>query len=241
MLSRTSILTSAALFTVLPCVLATAKRGIAWPYFEQQGVSDVFSPSAISWVYDYETYTPRPQGSNYGGLQWFCMQGKRDAPSSPIASLASNCAQAGEYVMGFNEPDNYNADGSGIDPATAVQLWRQYFEPLRAQGKKLVAPGVTSSTENGKGLSWLDAFVGLCQGCHFDAFAFHPYAQDAAAVQGSIDYVASKYSPLWVSLLSFSPFLSSLFPLTHSPRRSPSSAVTTRRRTRPAAPTSSAA
>lgn len=66
--------------------------------------------------------------------------------------------------------------------------WRQYFEPLRAQGKKLVAPAITSSNNQGQGLSWLDQFIDACSGCHFDAYAFRPYASDAAAVKGSVDY-----------------------------------------------------
>lgn len=66
--------------------------------------------------------------------------------------------------------------------------WKQYFEPLRSQGKKLVAPAITSSSNQGQGLSWLDEFVAACNGCHFDAYAFHPYAPDANAVKGSVDY-----------------------------------------------------
>ena len=66
--------------------------------------------------------------------------------------------------------------------------WKQYFEPLRSQGKKLVAPAITSSSNQGQGLSWLDQFIEACSGCHFDAYAFHPYAPDAAAVKGSVDY-----------------------------------------------------
>lgn len=79
--------------------------------------------------------------------------------------------------------------------------WHRFYEPLRSQGKKLVAPAITSSSNQGQGLSWLDQFVAACSGCHFDAFAFHPYAPDAAAVKGSIDYFVT-YKGTAVPMLS---------------------------------------
>lgn len=101
------------------------------------------------------------------------------------------------------EPDNPNADGSNLSPATAASLWKQYFEPLRSSGKKLVAPAVTSGVGNGLGLSWLDEFVAACDGCTFDAYAFHPYANDYQSVQGSIDswtsYKNGAYNPVWIT------------------------------------------
>jgi hypothetical protein len=101
------------------------------------------------------------------------------------------------------EPDNPNADGSNLSPTAAAKLWKQYFEPLRAQGKKLVAPAVTSGVGSGLGLDWLDQFVAACTGCTFDAYAFHPYSNNAASVQGSIDsFVAYKnktYNPVWIT------------------------------------------
>lgn len=41
-------------------------------------------------------------------------------------------------------------------------LWR------KAQGKKLVAPAITSSGNQGQGISWLDQFIDACSGCTFD-------------------------------------------------------------------------
>lgn len=74
---------------------------------------------------------------------------------------------------------------------------------MRAQGKKLVAPAVTSGSGSGLGLDWIDKFVAACSGCTFDAYAFHPYAATSDEVQGSIDYWTSykngAYNPVWIT------------------------------------------
>lgn len=118
-----------------------------------------------------------------------------------IASLSSYAAvKSASWILGFNEPDNPNADGSNLSPAQAASLWKQYIQPLRTSTRKLVAPAVTSSSNAGQGYSWLKEFIAACSGCTFDAYAFHPYAQDAAAVQGSIDYMLGQgIKPLWVT------------------------------------------
>lgn len=118
--------------------------------------------------------------------------------------LAQAAASAGPWVLGFNEPDNPNADGSNLSPAKAASLWKQYFEPLRSQGKKLVAPAVTSGVGSGLGLDWLDQFFAACNGgCTVDAYAFHPYAADPASVQGSIksfiQWKGGAYTPVWIT------------------------------------------
>jgi hypothetical protein len=50
---------------------------------------------------------------------------------------------------------------ANTDPEYAFQLWNQYFEPLVAQGYRLIGPSVT-----GGGHQWLQTFLGLCTNCH---------------------------------------------------------------------------
>jgi len=109
-----------------------------------------------------------------------------DTGDSAISKLAADAAGS-SWVMGFNEGDNPADDGSNLTPQAAAGLWKQYFNPLGAQGKKLVAPSITSSTEAGKGFDWLDQFMSACDGCQIDALAYHPYAPDAATINGLID------------------------------------------------------
>ncbi|UZJ54107.1 hypothetical protein CBS101457_003427 [Exobasidium rhododendri] len=195
-------LLAATVFAVLSLASLTSagKRGIAWPYFETTGVSEVYNGGKVSWVYNYEKYLPTG-GAVPKGMKFYVMQRTDDGSES---WLASSAATAGKYVLGFNEPDNPNADGSNLSPTVAAALWKQYFEPLRSQGKLLVAPAVTSGVGSGLGLDWLDQFVAACNGgCTFDAYAFHPYAADPASVQGSIDaftsYKGGKYTPVWIT------------------------------------------
>ncbi|PWN38607.1 uncharacterized protein FA14DRAFT_160062 [Meira miltonrushii] len=184
-------------------VAAVSKRGIAWPYFEKYDVSTFYANGKVGWVYDYEKYKPTG-GPVPNGMEFDVMQRVDD---SSIGQLASAAAQNGPYVLGFNEPDN--AGQANLSPQQAASLWKQYFEPLRSQGKKLVAPAITSSSNQGQGLSWLDEFVAACSGCHFDAYAFHPYASNADAVQGSVNYFVNykngAYTPAWITEFGRSP------------------------------------
>lgn len=100
-------------------------------------------------------------------MEWVIMQKDgSDSGSSPISQLASAAANS-QYVLGFNEPDLNN-----VSPQDAANTWKTWIQPLKAQGKKLVAPAITSSTNQGQGLSWLDQFVAACDGCTFDGEVF---------------------------------------------------------------------
>ncbi|PWN40190.1 hypothetical protein IE81DRAFT_325803 [Ceraceosorus guamensis] len=177
MFSKTStvaLVSAAVLAASAPAVVdASAKRGVAWPYFSNVAPSTAFG-GAVAWLYDYETYLPPPDGSSFAGKEFICMQGKRGTgaqDSSPITQLASRCANQGSYVMGFNEPDQpESVGGSAISPQDAARLWQQYIQPLKNQGKKLVAPSVSAAQGDNLGEAWLDAFVAACQGCTFDAY-----------------------------------------------------------------------
>lgn len=118
-----------------------------------------------------------------------------------IDQLANSpTVQNAKWILGFNEPDNPNADGSGLTPQQAASLWKQYIQPLRTANRKLVAPAVTINTAQGTGFSWLKEFIAACNGCTFDAYAMHPYSNNAASVQGSIEYFLQQgIKPLWVT------------------------------------------
>jgi len=61
-----------------------------------------------------------------------------------------------------------NHDGqASIDPGYGATLWRQYLEPLKASGYRLVSPAVTSAPS---GKTWLKNFLSSCGGCHVRPF-----------------------------------------------------------------------
>lgn len=70
----------------------------------------------------------------------------------------------------FNEPDF--ASQSNIDPTYAAQLWKQYIQPLKAQGVRLGGPAVTSAPS---GRPWLTTFLAACTGCTIDFLPVHWY------------------------------------------------------------------
>lgn len=100
------------------------------------------------------------------------------------------------HVLGFNEPQEPSQ--SNLSPADGASLWKQYVEPLKAQGLYLGSPA-PSSAPSGKTwlLQWLDACGG---GCTVDFIALHWYDINSTAfIQYLQDFHDTFQRPIWVT------------------------------------------
>ncbi|THV03277.1 glycoside hydrolase [Dendrothele bispora CBS 962.96] len=105
-------------------------------------------------------------------------------------------------VLGFNEPDQ--AGQSNLSPQDAAGLWKQYIQPLKSQGYKLVTPAVTSDP-NAK--QWMKDFFAACDGCTFDAQAVHWYDTSFDNFKSYInDYHNLFNLPIWVTEFAYQSF-----------------------------------
>lgn len=55
-------------------------------------------------------------------------------------------------------------------PSDAAKLWKQYLEPLKADGIRLGGPAVTASAT---GRPWMTEFMTLCTNCTVDFIPIH--------------------------------------------------------------------
>jgi hypothetical protein len=83
-------------------------------------------------------------------------------------------ARGAKVVLGFNEPER--VDQANMSPADAARAWKQYIEPLRAQGARLGSPAIASTDQ---GLNWLRSFVTELNkvGGRIDFIALHWYGR----------------------------------------------------------------
>lgn len=181
---------SAALTSLLllaPLAAMADKRGAAWPWYNANTNLDPnalqSSPGqGVNWLYNWETYRPaNTQNFNFIGTQR-CM----DCSSSPVADLANRVSSGGwNTVFSLNEPDL-----AGISPTDAAAWYKQYINPLQVQ-KAL--PAISSSTNAGQGISWLDSFISACSGCYYDYINLHWYGPNFASFQSYIQNAHNHY------------------------------------------------
>lgn len=175
----------AAISSSFSAVLA-AKRGLAWPsdnHFDPA----IFKSSKIDWLYDWgQTNIAANDEFPFYVMQW---------NGGGIGNLASAVSsQKSTVVLGFNEPDN--AGQANMSPADAASLWKQYIQPLKAQGVKLVTPAVTNG---GSGLAWMDQFFGNCTGCTADAVAIHWYGGWTGDLEPFVESFEKYNKPIWLT------------------------------------------
>ncbi len=87
-----------------------------------------------------------------------------------------NQAKGAKAVLGFNEPER--GEQANMNPIEAAYAWKQYIEPLRAQGVRLGSPAIASTDQ---GLQWLEQFLNELNkiGGHIDFLALHWYGRGA--------------------------------------------------------------
>ncbi|KAF7299656.1 Glycosyl hydrolase 53-domain-containing protein [Mycena chlorophos] len=171
---------------------ANAKRGLAYAATNTSDIKQAnTTASVVSWVYNWALNPPdylADSGIEYIPMQW---------GAADIENLAVTVKGLGaKTVLGFNEPDFEQQ--SNVNATFAAQLWKQYFEPLAADGVKLGAPAISSGST---GLPWLQDFMAACTNCTIDFIPFHWYGDGTG---GFTDYLYSLHAnypnhTLWVT------------------------------------------
>ncbi|KAF9267315.1 glycoside hydrolase [Marasmius fiardii PR-910] len=173
--------------------LKNPKRGLA--FADGKNPVDIAeanqASSVLSWQYDWGTSPPSylaSSGIPYVPMQW----------GAGGASNFSNAvhSQGVKVALTFNEPDL--GSQSNLTPQAAVDLWKQYVQPLKSSGVRLGAPAVTNGPS---GRPWLSEFLSYCTQCNIDFIPFHWYGD---GLGGFYDYVWQMHGqfpnyPLWIT------------------------------------------
>jgi len=186
------------LFVLALCITlaASAKPGLAWSSALNLNTAlslpSLWDQSAYTvWYYDWSPLgaTPTP------GKEYVPMAAKTSDAATLYTNAINNHYGGVTYFLGFNEPDV-----NGISVATAVSLWNQYMEPIRAHNSnyRLGAPAVTSGSS---GLPWIQAFIQQCTGCHIDFVPLHWYGSNPSAFESYVSnfHNAVGGKTLWVT------------------------------------------
>ncbi|KAH0586095.1 hypothetical protein H2248_007366 [Termitomyces sp. 'cryptogamus'] len=169
------------------------KRGLA--YAESTITNDINlaaqSNSVISWLYNWGTSPP--QYLQQSSIPYIPMQWGAGGVENFAATVLASGAKT---VLTFNEPDL--GSQSNIEPAVAAKLYKQYIQPLSAQGIRLGAPAVTNGP---MGRPWISSFLANCTDCTIDFIPCHWYGD---GVGNFYDYIWQMHGqfpqyPLWVT------------------------------------------
>jgi hypothetical protein len=167
--------------------VAASKRGLSWPYYNENTSLDPSQFSAngkVTWMYNWETWRP----ANTAGVNFVGMQRCTDCESSPIGELGARASQQGwTDLFTLNEPDL-----NGISPGDAAN-W--YMANINSIPTKKALPAVTSSTSGGQGLDWLSQFLSACGGnCSHDYINLHWYGSSIDDFKNHVSDAHSKFS-----------------------------------------------
>ena len=194
--------------TSIPTIPASnsTKRGLCWPWNNPASSFSFFSPKAIPWLYNWELWDPRANGT-YSGAEYVPMCRSQDR-TSQVSQYFSTCYA--KNFLGFNEPDlPASSGGNYLSPYNASVLWKQYIQPVKTNSCKVAlgAPAVTNGVGSGWGTDWLKQFFGNCTSpsCSFDFIPLHWYGTSLSNFQ---TYVANFHStfptyPLWITEWQF--------------------------------------
>jgi len=180
------------IFALLAISSFAGKRGLAWPWNGQAGDFGLFSNSGkIGWVYNWESW--RPQGMP-GRFEYVAMQRTAQGIEGLKNNMASNQAKV---LLGFNEPDI--GSQAKMSPDTAVNLWRQYINPIAQQFNLRVGSPAVSNGANG--INWLQQFIQKCSGCRVDFVACHWYGPSFEHFRNHIENVHRAFpnKRVWVT------------------------------------------
>ncbi|KAI0313320.1 hypothetical protein OF83DRAFT_562929 [Amylostereum chailletii] len=181
-----TLVLSCGIFTAVPA--NAGKVGLAWSTNNPQysTVSKFITPE-LSFYYNWDYHLA--SGQTTGGLSYAPMLwGNKD-----LAAFKSTVVSGfARYALGFNEPDL--AGQANLSPGDAANLWKQYLEPLRSQGYRLISPATTTGT------GWLTNFNTACAGgCNYDAIAVHAYAADTTTFEGIVSAYRTFGKNVWVT------------------------------------------
>ncbi|CAK1367320.1 Alkali-sensitive linkage protein 1 [Cercospora beticola] len=214
--SITSSTTTTAACKAIPTA-GVGKRGLAYNY---AAVTDLFATttcpatsgtSKVTWTYNWYSApqdprlqeTPRDLNPfvQFVPMLW---SAHPDLTSVWFDNVAAAKEQGWTEILAFNEPD-LCVEGAGASCMTveeAVEAYRTYISPLKAQGFRLGGPAVTSS-DTGK--AWIRSFLQQCTGCNIDFIPIHWYGSPAQygeffsyLYEFYYGVVAEQY-PIWVT------------------------------------------
>lgn len=183
----------------------STKRGLCWFWDNPPVVYDYFSPKALTWLYNWQLFDLRKNGT-FSEAEFVPMCATElDAHALPL--VFSTCHA--KYLLGFNEPDMpVSVGGSLISPYNASVLWKTYIQPLKEKcGLQLGAPAVSNSPAAHQGMHWLQEFFGNCTApsCTFDFIPFHWYGNPLSNFQAYVEKFHAAYPkyPLWITEWQF--------------------------------------
>ena len=135
----------------------------------KQDSPNIFSGGKVSWIYNWSPYRTSTPGIEFIPMLWGIDQ-------NHDGNQFINQAKGAKVVLGFNEPER--RDQANIDPVVAARAWKQFIEPLRAQGVRLGSPAIASTDE---GLKWMQQFLNELSrvGGRIDFLALHWYGRGA--------------------------------------------------------------
>ncbi|KAH8828977.1 hypothetical protein DL96DRAFT_1554620 [Flagelloscypha sp. PMI_526] len=180
-------LCSVVLAGPIPTRQAAGKRGLVWTFYNVAPLDPAKAKGSgqVAHMYNYETFQP---ATGTGGLDFIGMQGCfPTCDSSPIGELATRAKDQGwTKVFSANEPDL-----KGLAPADVAAWYKQNIAPLTIQ-KAL--PAITSSTDAGKGLDWLQQFMDACAGaCPHDWINLHHYGPDFGTFKAFVEKAHAQF------------------------------------------------
>ena len=124
------------------------------------------------WVHNWWTYPgfALPEDTQFVPMIFGETQvNENDLEAAIGAGKSSGC------IMGFNEPDGYTADQSGLTAMHAAQLWPHIYDAAQSANLRLGSPAMGGdATQEG---CWLDEFL---QKTHkqVDFICVHRYAAE---------------------------------------------------------------
>lgn len=181
----------------------SSKRGLAFNFQTKLGL---FNNHGLTWSYNWNPTTDGEQPLGEYAPMLSTMK-EIDQFRSALAGLGRV-----DHLLGFNEPDH--ASQANMSPESAVNYYKQYISPYHGKAE-LGTPAITSADEPGKGLNWMDQFLGQCNGaCNVDFMVTHWYGNNDSGEQNAdafLQYVdravdlAHKYgiSKIWITEFGF--------------------------------------
>ncbi|KAF2729012.1 hypothetical protein EJ04DRAFT_448146 [Polyplosphaeria fusca] len=204
--------TIAALLAFAQIVLSdsSSKRGLCHVPSDDHPSDDKIwidtAGSDLTWYYNYKPDPSQAYASSnlkFVPMLWGASANDKGTPFLDSVTKQLDDGKKIEYVLGFNEPDGTSeTGGSDVPPDVAASSWISQIEPLKKQGVKLGAPGVTGSPG---GITWLEDFFSACDGgCNPDFIPVHWYG-NFEGMASHIGQVAGTYPnmTIWVTEWGF--------------------------------------
>jgi len=178
-----------------------SKRGLAWPALnDANNIPNIWAVAGngwtkVSWLYTWSVW--QDQESQVAGLDWVPMFWGTSHSSEFTSQLNAGAFAKCTAFLGFNEPER--SDQANLSPQAAVNLWKQYIQPLKTKypNMRLGAPAVSSAPA---GKLWLQQFIPLCTGCTIDFIPIHWYGTGASNFEAYVTDIHNTFGKnIWVT------------------------------------------